>query len=66
MGGLLTFELDWDYAALYIFKLHPDMDRVVLALGLNGLNPFSPCLGRWILKGRPGPGRSENSPIRSR
>lgn len=28
MGELLTFELDWDYATLYIFKLHPDMDRV--------------------------------------
>lgn len=37
MGGLLTFELDWNYAALYIFKLHPDMDRGVLVLGLDGL-----------------------------
>ena len=48
MGELLTFELDWDYAALYIFKLHPDMDRVVLALGLNDLIvlPFCEMQGK--------------------
>ena len=48
MGELLTFELDWDYAALYIFKLHPDMDRGVLVLGLDGLIvlPFCEMQGK--------------------
>lgn len=48
MGELLTFELDWDYTALYIFKLHPDMDRRVLVLVLDGLIvlPFCEMQGK--------------------
>jgi hypothetical protein len=48
MGGLLIFELDWNYAALYIFKLHPDMDRGVLVLVLDGLIvlPFCEMQGK--------------------
>ena len=48
MGELLAFELDRDYAALYIFKLHPDMDRGGLVLGLDGLIvlPFREMQGK--------------------
>ena len=48
MGGLFTFELDWDYAALYIYKFHPDMDRGVLVLVLDGLIvlPFCKMQGK--------------------
>ena len=48
MGELLTFELDWDYAVLYIFKLHSDMDRGVLVLVLDGLIvlPFCEMQGK--------------------
>lgn len=48
MGDLFAFELDRDYAALYVFKLHPDMDRRVLVLGLDGLIvlPFCEMQGK--------------------